>query len=397
MNKIKNQFPVLEKNKDLVYLDSGASCLKPKKVIEKLLEYYRKYPVNIHRGVYEMSSKASEEYERSREMVAEFIGAGESEEIIFTSGTTEGINMVARGFEKRIKKGDEILVSELEHHSNLVPWQELAKRRGARLKYIKIKRNFKLNISDLDTLVSEKTKILAIAQVSNVLGTVNPIKEIVRKAKKINPGILVVVDGAQAVGHMEVKVNELGADFYAFSGHKMYGPMGVGVLWGKKKLLEEMEPINFGGGMISEVGRDGSSWAKIPEKFEAGTRAVGEVIGLQEAILFLKKEGFSLDKEKRIIRKLKSKLSQLEGVKIFSALESGILSLVVLGVHSHDVAEILNRKGVAVRSGHHCAQVLHKVLGVESSVRISLGIYNEEEDVDKIIEGIKEVKRIFKK
>ncbi len=394
---MRNNFKVLRENTKLVYMDSGASCLKPETVINKLNEYYEQYPVNIHRGVYEMSERASEEYEKTREELANFIGANESNEVVITSGTTESLNMVARGMEKIIEKGDEILVSELEHHSNLVPWQELAKRRGGKLKYIKIDNNFRLNISELGKLISKKTKILALTHVSNVVGTVNPIKKIAQIAKKINPNILLVVDGAQAVGHMKVDVNELGVDFYAISGHKMYGPMGVGVLWGKKKLLEIMEPMNFGGGMISQVSRNVSSWARVPEKFEAGTRAVGEVIALREAVLFLEKYGFSGQKEVIIIKIIKEKLEKLGGVRVFSSLESGILSFVVDGVHSHDVAEILSRNGVAVRSGHHCAQVLHQVLGIKDSVRVSLGIYNQEEEVKKLIEGVKEVKRIFKK
>lgn len=394
---MRNNFKVLRDNKKLVYMDSGASCLKPETVINKLNEYYEQYPVNIHRGVYEMSEKASEEYEKSRKEVANFIGANESNEVVITSGTTESINMVARGMEKIIGKGDEILVTELEHHSNLVPWQELAKRRGGKLKYIKIDKNFKLKISELSNLISHKTKILALTHVSNVVGTVNPIKKIAQIVKKINPKILLVVDGAQAVGHMKVDVKELGVDFYAFSGHKMYGPMGVGVLWGKKKLLEEMEPMNFGGGMISEVGINRSNWARVPEKFEAGTRAVGEVVALREAVLFLEKYGFSGQREVGMIKIIKEKLEKLGGICVFSSLESGIMSFMVEGVHSHDVAEILNRSGVAVRSGHHCAQVLHQVLGIKDSVRVSLGIYNQEEEVEKLIEGVKEVKRIFNK
>lgn len=394
---MRNNFVVLRDNEKLVYMDSAASCLKPERVVKKLNEYYLEYPVNIHRGVYEMSERASEEYEKSRAEVAKFIGANEKSEVIFTSGTTEGINMVARGVEKLVNKGDEILVTELEHHSNLVPWQELAKRRGGELKYIKIDNNFRLKISELDKLVTKKTKILAVTHVSNVTGTVNPINKIAEIVKKINPEILVLVDGAQAVGHMKVSVRELGVDFYAFSGHKMYGPMGAGVLWGKKELLEVMEPMNFGGGMISEVGINVSKWNRVPEKFEAGTRAVGEVIGLREAVIFLKKYGFSGQKEVEMVKIIKENLEKIEGIKVFSALESGILSFVVEGVHSHDVAEILNRNGVAVRSGHHCAQVLHEVLGIKDSVRVSMGIYNEKSEIEKLIEGVGEVKKIFGK
>lgn len=394
---MRNNFAVLRDNEKLVYMDSAASCLKPERVVKKLNEYYLEYPVNIHRGVYEMSERASEEYEKSRAEVAKFIGANEKSEVIFTSGTTEGINMVARGVEKLVNKGDEILVTELEHHSNLVPWQELAKRRGGELKYIKIDNNFRLKISELDKLVTKKTKILAVTHVSNVTGTVNPINKIAEIVKKINPEILVLVDGAQAVGHMKVSVRELGVDFYAFSGHKMYGPMGAGVLWGKKELLEVMEPMNFGGGMISEVGINVSKWNRVPEKFEAGTRAVGEVIGLREAVIFLKKYGFSGQKEVEMVKIIKENLEKIEGIKVFSALESGILSFVVEGVHSHDVAEILNRNGVAVRSGHHCAQVLHEVLGIKDSVRVSMGIYNEKSEIEKLIEGVGEVKKIFGK
>jgi len=374
---MKNQFPIFKKYPDLVYLDSGATTLKPQVVIDKMDEYMSEYSANIHRGVYALSEKATEEYESVREKVKSFID-GENGEVIFTKGTTDGLNLVAFGWgEKNLNEGDEIVIGLNEHHSNLVPWQELAKRK-------------KLVLS---TELSENTKLLAICQVGNVLGQINDIEKIVKEARKINPDILVVVDGAQAVGHRKVEVEKMDVDFYAFSGHKMYGPTGVGVLWGKKNRIEEMEPITYGGGMINEVSELSSTWAKGVERFEAGTPAIAEVIGLGAAIDWLK--NIKLD-EREIAKYLFDELKKLEFVKNFSSGESAVASFVVDGVHAHDVATILDRDNIAVRAGHHCAMPLHKMLGVEATVRVSVGIYNTKEDVDKLIVGLIKVKNIFK-
>lgn len=374
---MKNQFPIFKKNPDLVYLDSGATTLKPQVVIDKMNEYMTEYSANIHRGVYALSERATEEYEGVREKVKCFI-QGKNGEVIFTKGTTDSINMVARGWgDANLKEGDEIVISLNEHHSNLVPWQELAKRR-------------KLALS---TKLTENSKLLAICHVGNVLGQINDIEKIVKEARKINPDILIVVDGAQAVGHRKVEVGKIDVDFYAFSGHKMYGPTGVGVLWGKKNRIEEMEPTNYGGGMIGEVSELSSTWAKGVGRFEAGTPAIAEVIGLGATIDWLK--NFKLD-ESELAKYLFDELKKLEFVKNFSSGESAAASFVVEGVHAHDVATILDRDSIAVRAGHHCAMPLHKMLGVEATVRASVGIYNTKEDVDKLIAGLNKVRNIFK-
>jgi cysteine desulfurase/selenocysteine lyase len=399
MNNIKNQFPIFEKESGLTYLDSGATTLKPRSVIEKMMDYYTNYSANIHRGVYGISEQATTAYENAREKVAKFIGVEDPSEIIFTKGTTESINLVARGWgDKKIIEGDEIIVTEMEHHSNLVPWQELAKREGGLIKYIKLGQNHKLDLSELAGSINENTRILAITQVSNVLGAVNQIKQIADVVHDINPEVVIVVDGAQAVAHMPVNVAELGCDFYAFSGHKMYGPTGIGVLWGKKMLLDEMDPVNFGGGMIGEVSKLESTWAPIPDKFEGGTPPIAEAIGLGAAVDFL--ENFGLenisDQENEVAQYALSQLATIEGLKIFSAGEAGIMAMELSGVHAHDVATILDREGVCVRAGHHCAMPLHQILGAGATFRVSLGIYNTKEDIDKLIVGIKKAKDIFK-
>lgn len=368
---MKNQFPIYAKNPNLVYLDSGATTLKPQAVLDKMMEYYTEYSANIHRGVYAISEKATEEYETVREKVKKFIG-GKNGDVIFTSGTTDALNLVARGWgDENLNEGDEIVVSLSEHHSNLVPWQQLAKRKKL----------------DLRSQISDKTKLLAICHVGNVIGQVNNLK-------KMNPDMVIVVDGAQAVGHRKVDVEKLDADFYAFSGHKMYGPTGVGVLWGKKERIAEMEPINFGGGMISEVYESKATWAKGVEKFEAGTSPIAEVIGLGAAIDWLGDN--NLD-ETELTKYLFTELNKLKYINNFSSGESGIASFVVEGVHPHDVATILDRDNIAVRAGHHCAMPLHKLLGVEATVRVSLGIYNTKEDIDKLLIGLQKAWTIFTK
>jgi cysteine desulfurase / selenocysteine lyase len=404
----KKYFPIFEKNPDLVYLDSGATTLKPKKVLDKMMEYYTDYSANIHRGLYPISERATEEYEAVRGKVARFIGAKNKAEIIFTGGTTASLNMVAIGWgNNNIRSGDEILVTEMEHHSNLIPWQQLAKRKGAILKYIKVGSDYRLGLNDLEMLITSKTKILAITQVSNVLGTVNPVKEIVNRAKKINPKITVVVDGAQAVAHMPVDVTDMDADFYAFSGHKMYGPTGVGVLWAKTERLQEMEPASFGGGMISDVEMDTAVWSEGPDKYEAGTPPIAEVIGLGAAIDFVRQFDWKeiAGQEKELTKYTLESLKKIEGMEILGPGSdndrTGVISFVLNSVigSPHDVGDILgNRFGVCVRAGLHCAIPLHKKFEAETgTTRISLATYNTKEDIDKLVIGLKGVLETLKK
>ena len=391
---IKSKFPIFKKYPDLAYLDNGATTLKPEMVLEKMNEYYREYGANIHRGIYGISERATEEYESARVKVARFIGAAPSE-IIFTSGTTASINLVASGWaDKNLKKGDEILVTEMEHHSNLVPWQNLAQEKGLILKFIPVNVGF-LDLSKLENLVGDKTRLLAITQVSNVLGTVNPIKEIIKRVHKINPKVVVVVDGAQAVAHGSVDMKDMGADFYAFSGHKKYGPTGIGVLWGKKERLEEMKPVNFGGGMIEEVTKESFRMASIPFRFEGGTPPIGEAIGLGGAVDFIEELGWKdiMEQEINTYKYLEEKMGGLAETMG----EGTIKILVMKEAHPHDVAQILDTVGGCVRAGHHCAMPLHQKLGLMASTRVSLAVYNDKSDVDKLIEGIKKVNKIFTK
>lgn len=380
----KTLFPIYKNNPDLAYFDSGATVLKPQMVLDKMMEYYTTYSANIHRGIYQISEKATVEYEKAREKVAKFIGA-EMGEIVFTKGTTESINLVARGWENNLKEGDEITTTIEEHHANLIPWQELAKRK-------KLKINF-LAPDDLETTISKNTKLLAITQVSNVLGIENPIEEIIKKARETNPGVIVVVDGAQAIPHLKVDVKKLDADFYAFSGHKMYGPTGIGVLYGKKELLEMLEPIGFGGGMIKEVYLEKTIFADSPDKFEGGTPPIAEAIGLGAAVDFM----MAVDNKENLIGEMfKKELTSRPWIKVIGGGES-IFSLVVEGIHPHDVANILANENVAVRAGHHCAMPLHEFLGLEATTRVSLGVYNDEADVEKLVKALDKVWMIFTK
>ena len=401
MKNYKNLFPIFKNNPDLHYLDSAATSLKPQVVLDKMMDYYINYSANIHRGLYPISERATEEYEKVREKTAKFIGAKKSGEIIFTSGATDSINLVANGWgENNLKEGDEIVVSIAEHHSNFVPWQELAK-----------KRKLVFQISDLSfsEKITKNTKLLAINHVSNVLGTINDIKSIIKKARTINPDICVVVDGAQAVAHISVNVTDLDCDFYCFSGHKMYGPTGVGVLYGKVDRLVQMNPVRFGGGMIKTVDLYNSTWADIPEKFEAGTPPIGEVIGLGVAIDFINEIGMEniMVHEKELIEYLFGKLKDIKWINILGLQNLAKLSerIGVVSMYSndkrvgtsHDMADILGRKfNVAVRAGHHCAMPLHTKLGIETgTVRASLGIYNDKNDIDELIKGLKHFYKIF--
>lgn len=404
MADYKKLFPLLIKNPDLHYLDSGATTLKPQVVLDKIMEYYTEYSANIHRGLYPMSERATTEYEEVREKITKFLNAPHESEIIFTSGTTASINLVARGWgEDNLVEGDEIVTTEMEHHSNMVPWQELAKRKKAILKYWVIE-DFQLVMSDLEKYITPKTKILALTQVSNVLGTVNPVGEIVEMARKINKDICVVVDGAQAVGHFKVDITGLDVDFYAFSAHKMYGPTGVGVLYAKAMRQLQMSPESFGGGMIKEVYKDGSTWAEGPEKFEAGTPPIAQVIGLGAAVDFLSGIGIETvaTHEKELIDYAVKKLGQYEEIRVLGQNNNriGVFSVVFKDVDlgtAHDWSSILGTNhNVCVRAGHHCAMPLHNLLGIPSgTLRASLGIYSTTEDIDALVEGLMDVKKTF--
>lgn len=394
--KIRNDFPIYLKNADLIYLDSGATALKPKSVIDAMTEYYSEYSANIKRGIYTISEKATEEYEKAREVIAKFIGA-ETNEVVFTRNASESLNLLMYSLGTNIVgKNDEVVVTMMEHHSNFVTWQQLCLNTGATFKIIEIGDDFHLDIFNkssinLKQVITKKTKILALTHVSNVLGTVNPIKEIVAAAKKINPDIVVIVDGAQAVPHLKVDVKKLGCDFYVFSGHKMMGPTGVGVLWGKHELLEKMEPFMFGGDMIREVKLESTTFAEVPEKFEAGTPAIAEVIGLGAAVTYLETVGLEAihDHELRLAKLFKEKLTTALGSKITvygpKVPEAGILAFTIEGLHPHDIASILNDGNIGVRAGHHCAMQLHTSLGLTGTTRISLYAYNTEEEVDIVV------------
>jgi len=394
MKSYKKLFPIFKKNPILHYLDSGATALKPQMVLDKMMDYYTNYSSNIHRGLYPISEKATGEYEAVRAKVARFIGAKSEKEIIFTSGTTDSINMVARGL--GLTKDDEVVVEVEAHHSNFVPWQQLATIR-----------NYAVPTGRQELGIRNSTKVLAITQVSNVLGEIKDIKNIIKTAREINPNIIVVVDGAQAVPHIPVNVVELDCDFYCFSGHKMYGPTGVGVLYGKANRLAEMNAVRFGGGMIKTVDFDNTTWADVPEKFEAGTPPIGEVIGLGAAIDFINKIGLKniMEHEKELVDYLFNKLSEIKWIEVLGSAKQtnnriGVISMFSndkrVGT-SNDIADILGRKfNVAVRAGHHCAMPLHTKFGIETgTVRASLGIYNDKNDIDELVKGLQEVWMTF--
>lgn len=406
IKSLKSDFPIFKNIPSLVYLDSTATSLKPRSVINKEIEYYEKYSANVFRGVYKISEKATEEYEETRKVVGDFINAKKTEEIIFTRSTTESINLVAYSFGRKIiNQSDEIVTSIMEHHSNFVPWQQLALENGATFKIIDITEEgfLDLDFTTLDKIINKKTKILALTYVSNVLGTVNPIKEIVKAVRSINPKVIVVVDAAQAVPHMKVNVQDLGCDFLAFSSHKMLGPTGVGVLWGKFELLAEMFPFNYGGEMIQEVYIDNTIFKSPPYKFEAGTPHIAGVIAFKEAIKYLKQIGMDNVKahERKILEYSIDKLKSEFGNKIkiigprMTENRGGIVAFTFAGYHSHDIAQVLDEGGVCIRAGHHCAMPLHNRLGVNASARVSFYIYNTNYDVDMMVNGLKKVTKLL--
>lgn len=401
---VKQDFPILKRvinGKPLVYLDSGATSQKPRSVLDAECNYYEQSNANVHRGAHTLGDEATQQYQDSREVVASFIGA-RADEVIFVRNTTEAINLVAYAWGlDNLKEGDVILVTMMEHHANLVPWQELARRTGASVEVISITGDGLIDIADYERKLKLKPKMVAIVHVSNALGTINPVKEMTKLAHKL--GALVLIDGAQAAPHMKLNVIEIGCDYYGFSGHKMLAPMGIGVLWGRGEILAKMSPFLTGGGMISEVYSDHSTWAAGVEKFEAGTPNVAGAVGLAAAIKYLEKLGMENVREhdKAIVAYALEQLGKHENLKILGTknpeLRSGSVSFKYLGVHAHDVATILDSEGVAVRSGHHCTMPLHNHLGVAASVRASFNVYTTKEDIDELVRALTKVKKVFGK
>ncbi len=404
-NNIKKDFPILERKingKDLVYLDNAATSQKPLAVINAVYDYYKSHNANVHRGIHTLSEEASDLYEKARKTVSEFVGAVRPKELVFTSGTTQSLNMIAFGWGlKNLKKGDVILVSDVEHHSNLVPWQVVAERTGAKLELFSLLDDEKgVQMASLMDKIGSRVKMISLPHSSNVTGAITPVKEVVKEAKKV--GALVCVDGAQAVPHFGVNVESLGCDFYVFSAHKMLGPTGIGALWAKQEILEEMDPLEYGGGMIKEVFEQDATWAEIPEKFEAGTPNMAGAIGFSAAVDYLNGLGMDnvreheVEMNKYALEKLRE-IANLEIIGLKDPLQrTGLVSFVIEGFHAHDIAAILNTEGVAVRSGHHCAMPLHTKLDIPASTRASYYIYNTKKDLDKLVSGIKKAIEILK-
>lgn len=399
---IRKDFPILSEvvnDRKLIYLDSSATSQKPQSVIDKTVEYYTHMNANVHRGVHTLGTRATDGYEGARETVRNFINAQYFEEIIFTRGTTTALNLVAYSFGDRVvEAGDEILITEMEHHANLVPWQQLAKRKDAVLKYIPLNEDGTISIDAVKNALTDKTKIVSMAHVSNVLGTINDIQSITELVHEHDA--YMVVDGAQSVPHMKVDVHALGCDFFAFSGHKMCGPTGIGVLYGKKALLDKMEPIEFGGDMIDFVGLQDSTWTELPTKFEAGTPLIAEAVGLAEAIKYLESIGLDniLEYEHELTAYAYEQMSAIEGLEIYGPTvdkRAGLITFNLEGVHPHDLATALDSHGIAIRAGHHCAQPLMKWLGQSSTARASFYIYNTKEEIDQLVTSLKETKEFF--
>ena len=402
---IRDDFPIFARPLDdgtpLVYLDSASSAQKPRVVIEKLVECYETYYANAHRGVYQFGVKIDEELEASRAKVQDLIGAASPDEIIFTSGTTMSINLVAQAWGRATLTGDdELLVNEMEHHANLVPWQQVARQTGARLKHLPLTADGRLDLEQLDEFLTERTRLVAVTGMSNVLGTKNPIDRIAARARDC--GALILVDAAQSVPHAAVDVSDPPVDFLAFSGHKLYGPSGIGILYGRRELLESMDPFLCGGNMISEVGLSESSWAELPAKFEAGTLPVAEAIALGAAVDYVRDVGFERigEIEHALLVEAQARLAGIPDIVVHGPgveHKGAIVSFSDLRVHPHDMAELLKRKGVAVRAGHHCTMPLHAWLGVAATTRASLAAYNQSSDIDTLIDAIDAARRTLRK
>lgn len=389
---IKEDFPILKNG--LIYLDTSATAQKPAKVIETVKGYYENDNANVHRGIYKLAQKSTVLYEKAHEVVAKFIGA-EFEEVIFTKGTTEGLNLLAYSLGKTLQAGDEIVLSEMEHHSNIVPWQQIAKEKGVVLKFIPITKEYRLDLEKARQLITEKTKIVSVVHMSNVLGTINPVKELAVMAHDV--GAVMIVDAAQAVPHMPINVKGLNCDFFVFSGHKMCAATGIGVLYGKKELLEKMPPFLYGGDMIREVTFTQSSWNDLPWKFEAGTPNMAGAAGLMAAVEYLQEMGMEniTAHGQELTKYALEKLSAIAGVIIIgpSAVESRgpVISFTIEGMHPHDVSEMLDKENIAVRGGFHCAMPLFSKLGIDGSIRASFYVYNTTEDVDRFVEVVRKI------
>ena len=402
VKKIRADFPVLDQivnDEPLIYLDNAATTQKPQAVLDVLNHYYLQDNANVHRGVHTLAERATAEFEAARKKVQQFIHANSNKEIIFTKGTTDSLNIIAQSYGEFIQAGDEIVISKMEHHANLIPWQQLAKRKQDVLRYIPLTADGHLDVQAAKTIINEKTAIVALAQVSNVLGTVNPVKKIAQLAHQHQA--IMVVDGAQAVAHMPVDVQDLDCDFYCFSGHKMCGPTGIGVLYGKQTLLEKMEPVAFGGEMIDFVDLYESTWTELPWKFEAGTPNIASAIGLGAAIDYLEKIGIQTihEYEQAIVAELLPKLQQIDGLTIYGpqnpAEHTAVIAFNLDHLHPHDVASALDMQGIAVRAGHHCAQPLIKELGCFATARASFYFYNTKEEADQLVAAILATKEFF--
>ena len=396
-NRIRDKFPILNKkinNNKLVYFDTAATTQKPIQVIESINKYYSEYNANIHRGIHTLAEKATQEYEKTRKTVSKFINSRSEKEVIFTRGTTEGINLIASSFVKNfIKKGDEIIISEMEHHSNIVPWQMICEENGIILKTINVFENGEIDLDNFKELISNKTKFLSIVHTSNTLGTVNPIKEMIEICKKNN--INTMIDGAQASAHSKIDVQDLNCDFFVLSAHKMYGPTGVGIVYGKEEILEKMPPYMGGGEMIKDVNFKKTTYNELPYKFEAGTPNIGDVIGFNEALSFINNIG--LDNislyEKELKNYASNSFNKIEGINIIgnSKNKIGIFSFTMDKIHYYDLGLLLDSKGIAIRTGHHCTQPLMDKFNLEGTARVSLAIYNTKNEIDYFVEKLKQL------
>lgn len=400
IEKIRKDFPILEG--DIAYLDSGATTQKPRQVIKAIEEFYEKNNANPHRGAYSLSIEATEQYENTRTKIAKFINAKHREEIIFTKNATESLNLIAYSYGlNELKQEDEIVVSIMEHHSNIVPWQKVAKATGSKLNYMYINDEFEISDEEIEKKITDKTKIVGITHVSNVLGTINNVKKIIDYAHK--KGAIVIVDGAQSIPHMKIDVQELNCDFLVFSGHKMLSPLGIGVLYGKKEILNKMSPFLMGGDMIEYVHEQETTYAPLPNKFEAGTQNVEGVVGLGAAIDYIEAIGYeNIHKmENEVLEYAREKLSKLGFIDLYvtpnKQNHSGVISFNIKGVHPHDVASILDSLNVCVRSGNHCAQPLLRSMGIDSTCRASFYFYNTKDDVDKLVAGLEKAYKMFEK